>query len=241
MAIIDYLWAILALLGSYLIGSIPFSVWLGKLAKGIDLRKHNVGNPGGMNAVMTYGLTWGIPIMLLDFGKGTLVIGLLDHIFSLEYFRSQGPYNFWHTLLCLLGPLLCALGHSYSIFLKFEGGQGLGVFMGVLIYLNPIVFLGHLILIVIIMLTKKVTVRVGSVVVALIDVITIALIPFTPPWILLPENPLFQGGTFIQFKAAAILFILGVGLLVRMVHSIKLKSKSSTWRLAEEGKQQFKM
>ncbi|MHA1742962.1 MAG: glycerol-3-phosphate acyltransferase [Candidatus Heimdallarchaeota archaeon] len=240
MAVIDYLWMILALMGSYVIGSIPFSVWLGKLAKGIDLRKHNVGNPGGMNAILTYGILLGVPIMLLDFFKGTVVIALLDHIFSLEHFSSQGPNNFWHTFVCLLGPLFCAIGHSYSVFLKFNGGQGLGVFMGVLIYLNPLVFLIHVILITLLMASKKFTVRVASFIVALLDVIAMALIPFVPPWNFLPQNPLILNETFLQLKAALSIFILGLGLVVRMFHTIKLKSKSAAWKIAEKGEQKFK-
>ena len=35
------------LLIAYLIGSIPFSIIFGKLIKGIDIRKHGSGNPGG--------------------------------------------------------------------------------------------------------------------------------------------------------------------------------------------------
>ena len=239
MATIDYLWLLLALIGSYLIGSIPFSVWLGKLAKGIDLRKRNIGNPGGMNAILTYGMALGVPIMLLDFLKGTAVIALLDHIFALEHFSSQGPYNFWHTFACLLGPLVCAIGHNYSLFLKFNGGQGLGVFMGVLMYLNPIVFVFHVILITIFMASRKFTVRVASIFVALLDVVVMLLIPFVPPWNLLPQFPLIPFGGFLQLKAALSILILGLGLVVRMLHSIRLKSKSAAWKITAKGQQQF--
>ena len=62
---------ILACLVGYLLGSLPFSVWIGTLATGIDLREHGVKNPGGMNAAATYGLKIGLPIIFLDFLKGT--------------------------------------------------------------------------------------------------------------------------------------------------------------------------
>lgn len=56
MTAINSLWVGLACLGSYLSGSIPFSVWLGKLLTSKDLRNYNVGNPGGFNVAMTYKL-----------------------------------------------------------------------------------------------------------------------------------------------------------------------------------------
>ena len=91
----------IACLGSYIIGSIPFSVWIGKLVKGTDLRNKKTGNPGGFNALRTFGPKIGLPIMFLDFFKGTITIALLDHLFSFDYFIASNGSNIWHILACI--------------------------------------------------------------------------------------------------------------------------------------------
>ncbi len=74
----EVLWLILALLGSFLSGSIPYAVIIGRLATGKDLREFNIGNPRGFNAVMTYGLPIGISVIFIDILKGFIPIALID-------------------------------------------------------------------------------------------------------------------------------------------------------------------
>ena len=78
MALINILWVVLACLGAFLLGSIPFSVLIGVLATGKDLRQYNIGNPGGFNSLLTYGPAIGLPIIFLDILKGTVSIILID-------------------------------------------------------------------------------------------------------------------------------------------------------------------
>ena len=61
------------LLLSYLIGSIPFSVVLGKTFKGVDIRKHGSGNPGGTNSLRYLGKPLGILTITLDILKGSWI------------------------------------------------------------------------------------------------------------------------------------------------------------------------
>ena len=124
MAAIDILWLLLAFVGSYLIGSMPSSVWFGKILKGKDVREHHTKNPGGMNAVRTFGLAFGLFILFLDIFKGALTIALLDHLFSLDHFVAMDGSNIWHTLACIIGPGLCVLGHNYSIFMLGRDKEG---------------------------------------------------------------------------------------------------------------------
>ena len=50
---------VLAIVLSYLVGSIPTSIIVGKLVKGIDIRNYGSGNPGGTNVIRVVGLGWG--------------------------------------------------------------------------------------------------------------------------------------------------------------------------------------
>ena len=61
---------VLAILGSYLIGSIPFSYIAGKLLKGVDLRDHGSGNLGASNTFRIVGAKPGAIVLLLDILKG---------------------------------------------------------------------------------------------------------------------------------------------------------------------------
>jgi acyl-phosphate glycerol 3-phosphate acyltransferase len=239
MQTINILWLSLACLGSYFLGSIPFSVWIGHLFRGKDLREHNVGNPGGMNAVMTFGPAIGILVLFLDFFKGTLTIALIDHLFSIEYFIAENGTNIWYTLAIILGPTFCILGHNYSFWLGFEGGQGVGVFLGVLLYLNPLVFVFHNLFIIGIGLTKKVTVRTGKIIDIFLDTILILLLPLTPPWSLIAVNDFLWENSFIQLKAAVVLLVMALTLLARSLQSVAQNKKTGSWKVGNKGKQQF--
>ena len=61
--------AVLALAVGYLLGSLPFGYWAGRL-RGIDLRTVGSGNTGGTNAVRMLGPRIGVPVIALDIGKG---------------------------------------------------------------------------------------------------------------------------------------------------------------------------
>jgi len=57
---------VLAIVLSYLVGSIPTSIIVGKLVKGIDIRNYGSGNPGGTNVIRVVGLGWGIFVIFFD-------------------------------------------------------------------------------------------------------------------------------------------------------------------------------
>ena len=62
---------------AYLIGSIPFSIIFGKLIKGIDVRKHGSGNPGGTNSLRFLGKKVGALIIFFDVLKGAIIVLLV--------------------------------------------------------------------------------------------------------------------------------------------------------------------
>ena len=115
---------IVAAVASYLLGSIPNGLILGKGIWGVDLRQHGSGNIGATNAWRTIGKAGGISIFLLDMLKGALsaYLGL-----SLGGGELAG-------IVC---GLLAIAGHSWSIFLGFKGGKGVATGLGVIATLMP--------------------------------------------------------------------------------------------------------
>ena len=106
----------------YLCGSMPFGLWLVKLAKGVDIRTVGSHNIGATNVWRTYGWRYGLPVMLLDIMKGfvpTLVATVVAG----------------HLAGVLTGAA-AMVGHARPIFLKFaKGGKmvatAAGAFLGV--------------------------------------------------------------------------------------------------------------
>lgn len=115
------------LLAAYLFGSIPFSVLLGTKFKGVDVREHGSGNPGGTNSIRWLGKGLGLTIIFLDGLKGGLVILLVRFgVIQLEYLDP------------LLFGVIGAFGHVYPIFLKFRGGKAVAATGGILVGYNVI-------------------------------------------------------------------------------------------------------
>ena len=109
---------ILWTLAGFLLGSIPFSLLMGKLFAHKDIRTVGDGNPGGTNAIKAGGLKAGIPAILLDIGKGFLPV------FVAQKYGVMG----WNLIPVCLAPIL---GHAFSPFLRFRGGKALGPTGGV--------------------------------------------------------------------------------------------------------------
>jgi glycerol-3-phosphate acyltransferase PlsY len=113
---------VLVLTLSYLIGSLPFSQIVGRLAKGIDLRKVGSGNVGGNNLMANAGVLWGLLGGGLDVLKGVSAMWLAE---------SLGvPYP-----ARLIAGLVSVAGHNWSVWLGFRGGKGLATAFGVLAWL----------------------------------------------------------------------------------------------------------
>ena len=102
----------------YLLGSIPFSLIIGRLIARKDIRKFGDGNPGGSNALKAGGFKTGVPSILLDIFKGTLPVLLAHH----------NGISEWGLVPVALSPVL---GHGFSVFLRFRGGKALGATGGV--------------------------------------------------------------------------------------------------------------
>ncbi|MGM9540281.1 glycerol-3-phosphate 1-O-acyltransferase PlsY [Anaerovibrio sp.] len=113
---------------SYLLGSIPNGLILGKTVWGVDLRQHGSKNIGATNAWRTIGKAGGISIFALDFLKGAISAYLGLHLGGSE-------------LAGIICGLLAIAGHSWSVFLSFKGGKGVATGLGVIAALMPTVTL----------------------------------------------------------------------------------------------------
>ena len=114
----------LFIVAAFLCGALPFSVWLGKLFVGLDVRTLGDGNPGAANAFRTGNRLVGLFSLLLDVSKAAAPVGL-------AYFNLglRGLPMFFIAI----APLL---GHVFSPFLGFRGGKGLSTALGIWIGLT---------------------------------------------------------------------------------------------------------
>ena len=103
----------------YLLGSIPFGLLLTKLAGTQDLRSVGSGNIGATNVLRTGHKGLAAATLLLDMLKGTAAVVIAGYY--------GGPNA---AMLAALGAFL---GHLFPVWLKFKGGKGVAVYIGVLI------------------------------------------------------------------------------------------------------------
>jgi glycerol-3-phosphate acyltransferase PlsY len=127
-------WSTLMLLSAaaYLVGSIPFGLVVGKLAKGVDLRQVGSGNIGAANAFRTLGPVLGVLVLILDGLKGTLPVTLVATMFSLLGHGDPSP-----AAAEVIVGLSAITGHNNSVYLGFKGGKGIATMFGVLLAISP--------------------------------------------------------------------------------------------------------
>jgi acyl phosphate:glycerol-3-phosphate acyltransferase len=115
----------LAIVGGYLLGSLPFGYWLPLVFRGDDIRRHGSGNVGASNVFRVYGRRLGTAVALLDLGKGfaAALVGLW----------AGG------ALVGVLAGAAAMLGHARPVFLGFrKGGKMVATAGGVAIALAPL-------------------------------------------------------------------------------------------------------
>jgi glycerol-3-phosphate acyltransferase PlsY len=140
------------LIGSYLLGSIPFGYLAGRLV-GIDIRQAGSGNVGATNVVRVLGKRFGYPVFALDFLKG-FAAGKISML------MAPGPPPEWNSpeIFGILAAISSVLGHLYSPWLKFKGGKGVATSAGALLALTPVATLiGVAIWIIVFWLTRYVS------------------------------------------------------------------------------------
>ncbi|AVT77225.1 glycerol-3-phosphate acyltransferase [Rhodopseudomonas palustris] len=116
---------IAALVIGYLFGSIPFGLILTKIAGTQDLRSIGSGNIGATNVLRTGRKGLAAATLLLDALKGTAAVILAAYLASGTDAIAANA-----AMLAALGAFL---GHLFPVWLKFKGGKGVAVYIGVLI------------------------------------------------------------------------------------------------------------
>ena len=106
---------------SYILGSIPFGLILTKFFLNEDLKNIGSGNIGATNVLRTGKKSLGAFTLLLDGLKAYAAITI--------------TYNYLADYI-YLSALVCFLGHIFPFWLKFKGGKGIAVFLGVLFTLS---------------------------------------------------------------------------------------------------------
>ncbi len=114
----------LILIGSYLAGSIPFGIVVGRGIFGVDPRTVGSGNIGAANAMRALGPGGATLVLLGDIIKGVVPTLLATHWLG---------YGNWGVAAAGLATIV---GHNWSIFLHFKGGKGVATGLGVLVVLS---------------------------------------------------------------------------------------------------------
>jgi len=115
-------------IASYLIGSVPFGLFVGRLA-GVDVRSAGSGNIGATNVSRLLGKKLGLVTLVLDCLKGFLPIYLSSMVIP------EGPDK---TVAMMGCGILAVVGHMFPIYLGFRGGKGVATALGVFLFLSPV-------------------------------------------------------------------------------------------------------
>ena len=131
----------LVLLLSYLLGSIPTALLVGK-ARGVDLRQHGSGSVGATNAMRVLGKGPGLFVFLFDVLKGLAATRLVSGI------RLGGGLPGWlgpdaDAWVMMLAGAAAMLGHVYTVsgrvfYGSWKGGKGVATGAGMLLGIVPI-------------------------------------------------------------------------------------------------------
>ena len=107
----------------YFSGSLPFSVWVTRLAKGVDVRSAGSGHATTTNTIRQAGFGWGALVAILDLAKG-----FIPTLLAVNYSNE--------TWVIVLTAALGVVGHCWPVFAQFRGGMGLAPFAGALFVAN---------------------------------------------------------------------------------------------------------
>ena len=156
----------LAVLGGYLLGSLPFGYWVPRLVRGEDIRTKGSGNVGASNVFRVYGRSLGVPVALLDLAKGFAAASL----------------GLWlgGALFGVLAAAAAMLGHARPVFLRFEkGGKMVATAGGALVALAPLAaFISIAVWLVVFVVTRYASL--ASIVTAVALVVLVVVLDY--PW-----------------------------------------------------------
>lgn len=167
---------LITILTAYVLGSIPSSVWIGKIFFDIDVREHGSGNAGTTNTIRILGYKAGIPVFIIDALKGWMAIFLSKVIFG--YFPEMEMPEYMQ----IVAAAAVVFGHIFPVFAGFRGGKGVATLLGVGFGLMPIPTLIALGVFIIVLMSFGY--------VSLASVTATIVLPFVTYFFMMPEYPL---------------------------------------------------
>lgn len=118
--------AVLLLAGSYLLGAVPFGLLFAKAFSGIDVRKTGSGNIGATNVLRAAGTSAAVLTLLFDAVKGVVPVVIAARMYPGSYVAA-------------LAGIAAIIGHTYPVWLRFQGGKGVATSFGVVLAASPLI------------------------------------------------------------------------------------------------------
>ena len=116
----------IAMVGGYLLGSIPFGVIVTRLGGAGDVRSIGSGNIGATNVLRTGRRDLALLTLLGDGGKGAVAV-------LLAWLATLGGTDEQRAVLSALAAGAAFLGHLFPVWLGFKGGKGVATFFGIML------------------------------------------------------------------------------------------------------------
>ncbi|MBI5476536.1 MAG: glycerol-3-phosphate 1-O-acyltransferase PlsY [Ignavibacteriales bacterium] len=194
---------------SYIVGSIPTSIIVTKLAKGVDIRKYGSGNAGGTNVIRVLGWKAGVAVIGFDIFKGYVATMLVTKLmFGPVPFTNITPFEDI-TVVRIIAGCAAILGHIWTLFGGFRGGKGIATAGGVLLGLATIEVL--------------VSIAIFSIVFAIFRYVSLGSIISALSF---PLTMFFRHNIFkaeLQGYNTLIFFSIGIALLIVFTHRANIK------------------
>jgi len=108
-----------AIVTGYLLGSIPFGLFIARISGQGDIRKIGSGNIGATNVLRTGRKDLAFITLLLDAGKAAIAFLIIDHFMG-------APFGIYAGAMALIG-------HCFPVWLGFKGGKGVATYLGYLL------------------------------------------------------------------------------------------------------------
>lgn len=112
---------------AYLSGSLPFSIWVTRYVKNVDVRDADSGHATTTNTLRQAGYGWGALVLILDISKG-----LIPTYLAIKFTNE--------TWLIAVTAACAVIGHCWPLFAQFRGGMGLATFGGALLAVSLFAF-----------------------------------------------------------------------------------------------------
>ncbi len=162
----EFVYYILFAVLGYLLGSLNFSIIIGKLFYKVDVREHGSKNAGTTNTLRTLGKVPAIFVLLLDTFKAVIAYWLVFLI------TQNVSYSY-------IGAATAVVGHNFPVFFGFKGGKGVATSLGACFCLNPLLGL-YVLLVGVGMIALTGYVSVGSLAGSTSSIIFFAFLDFSP-------------------------------------------------------------